>query len=224
MQIEGQASDKAPEPKAQRPPRPPPRTMLRELSLADAITLGNGACGVTSIFLCLQYLADDERRFLWAAFVLLPCAFVLDAADGWVARKLKRASRLGGDLDSLADIVSFGVAPAVLAYTLGMRGVWDAAILVYFVLCGIARLARFNATADELAGPSGKVAYFEGTPIPTSLVLVGVLGVAFALDAVHGALWFGELAIGPWVLHPLALLFAASGTAMVSARLRIPKP
>jgi len=204
-------------------PRPPRFSMIREFSLADLITLGNGACGVVSIFLCLQYLADDERRFLWTAFFLLPTAFVLDALDGWVARKTKSGSRLGGDLDSLADTVSFGVAPAVLSYTLGMNGAWDAAILVVFVLCGIARLARFNVTADELAGPTGKVKYFEGTPIPTSLAVVLVLGIAFWMDAVHADLWLGELRLGPWLLHPFVLLYGVSGSLMIST-IRIPKP
>lgn len=203
--------------------RPPRFSMIREFSLADLLTLGNGACGVVSIFLCLQYLADDEPRFLWTAFLLLPTAFVLDALDGWVARKTKKGSRLGGDLDSLADTVSFGVAPAVLAYTLGMQGAWDALILVLFVLCGIARLARFNVTAEELAGPTGKVKYFEGTPIPTSLAIVLVLGVAFWVDAVHADLWFGELRVGPWLLHPLVVLYGISGSLMIST-IRIPKP
>ena len=121
-------------------------------------------------------------------------------------------------------MVSFGVAPAVLGYTLGLRGGWDAVVLVGFVLCGIARLARFNVTADDLATDSGKVAYFEGTPIPTSLAIVAVLGVAFYGDHVHGALWGGSARFGPWLLHPIVSLFALSGAGMVSARLRIPKP
>lgn len=196
--------------------------MLRELSPADLLTLGNGACGLLAVLVCLRHLSEGGS--LWGAFVLLPLAFALDAADGWVARTTRRGSRLGGDLDSLADIVSFGVAPAVLGYTVGLRGGWDAAILVYFVLCGIARLARFNATADDLATPSGKVAYFEGTPIPTSLVLVAVLAFAVYQGAVLDDLWLGTTGIGPWQLHPLTLMFALSGTAMVSARLRIPKP
>jgi len=204
--------------------RPRHFSMLREYTLADLFTLGNAACGTLAIFLCLQYLAEGERRFLWASFVLLPVAFVLDGLDGLVARKLRRGSRLGADLDSLSDIVSFGVAPAVLAYTLGMRGGWDATILLYFVLCGISRLARFNVTSAELADEHGKVRYFEGTPIPTSLALVLLLGVAFRGGAVHEALWGGALRLGPATLHPLVLLWGLSGSLMISATLRVPKP
>src|SRR6478672_1271672 len=201
-------------------------TMLRSYTAADALTIGNAACGTIAIFLCLDYLADDNRRFLWTAFILLPLALVFDVLDGYVARMdKKRQSVLGADLDSLADVISFGVAPAVLGFTLGLRGGWDMLILTYFVVCGVSRLARFNVTADALAdATTGKVKYFEGTPIPTSIALVLLLGLAFYLGRVDEQLWFGQLHIGRPVLHPLALLYVASGSAMISATLRIPKP
>ncbi len=198
--------------------------MLREFALADAFTLANAACGTVSIFLCLNFLEERDPRFLWLAFVLLPMALVFDALDGWVARKRQKWSRFGADLDSLADIVSFGVAPAVLGFTLGMRGVWDMMILVYFVCCGIARLARFNVTAEELADESGKVKYFEGTPIPTSLLLVIILGVWFFTTPDYTMLWGGSTKFLGMTLHPLVLMYAVSGSAMISATLRVPKP
>src|SRR6478672_13163008 len=70
----------------------------------------------------------------------------------------------------------------------------------------------------------GKVKYFEGTPIPTSVVIVALLGVAFYVNAIHEGLWFGAYKLGPATLHPLTLLYALSGSAMISATLRIPKP
>jgi CDP-diacylglycerol--serine O-phosphatidyltransferase len=127
-------------------------------------------------------------------------------------------------LDSLADIVSFGVAPAVLGFTLGMRGGWDMAILSFFVVCGISRLARFNVTAAALSDSSGKVRYFEGTPIPTSIFIVMLLGLAFAQEAIDGELWLGAYRVGPATLHPLTLIYAVSGAGMISKTLRIPKP
>jgi CDP-diacylglycerol--serine O-phosphatidyltransferase len=197
-------------------------SLLRTFALADFITLGNAACGTAAIFMCLQHVEHPDSRYLIAAFILLPLAFILDALDGMVARKTGRSSPLGGDLDSLADTISFGVAPAALAFTLGMRGGWDTAILVYFVCCGVGRLARFNVTAEELSDETtGKVKYFEGTPIPTSLLLVAVLGWAYAVDAVGASLWLGEVRMG-MLLHPLTLLFAVSGTLMIST-VRIPK-
>jgi CDP-diacylglycerol---serine O-phosphatidyltransferase len=206
---------------------PPPRhlSLLRSFTPADLLTIGNASCGTIAIFLCLDYVAADNRRFLWIAFFLLPLALVCDVLDGYVARlNRSRQSIMGGDLDSLSDVISFGVAPAVLGFTLGLRGGWDMLCLTYFVVCGVSRLARFNVTAEALADEAtGKVKYFEGTPIPTSIVMVAMWGVAFALGRIDDAVWFGAYSLGP-VLHPLALLYAASGSAMISATLKVPKP
>lgn len=200
--------------------------MLRSYTPADALTIGNASCGTLSIFLCLDYMAFGDHRRLWIAILLLPVALVCEVLDGYVARLNRtRPSLLGADLDSLADVISFGVAPAVLGFTLGLRGGWDMLCLVYFVVCGVSRLARFNVTASTLTDAgTGKVTHFEGTPIPTSIVLVAVLAVALLYGSVQDHVWFGAYRIGPAVLHPLALLYAVSGSAMISATLRIPKP
>jgi CDP-diacylglycerol--serine O-phosphatidyltransferase len=201
-------------------------SMLRSYTAADALTIGNASCGTIGIFLCLDYLASGNPRLLWYAFLLLPLALVCDVFDGMVARAQKsRQSVLGGDLDSLADVISFGVAPAVLGFTLGLRGGWDVVCLTYLVVCGVSRLARFNVTAAALAdATTGKVKYFEGTPIPTSIVIVGMWALAFGLGRVGDDVWLGAVRVGPWILHPLALVYVASGSAMISATLRVPKP
>lgn len=199
-------------------------SLLREFVLADIITLLNASAGTTAIFLSLNFLATGEERYMWTAFGLLPAALLFDLLDGAVARWRHKKSRLGADLDSLSDIVSFGVAPAVLAYTLGMRGGLDMVFLVFFVACGISRLARYNVTAEQLTGESGKVEYYEGTPIPTSIVLVGVLAAAFAAGATNEHLWFGGMRIAGIGWHPLSTIFLVSGCAMISQTLRIPKP
>jgi CDP-diacylglycerol--serine O-phosphatidyltransferase len=129
---------------------------------------------------------------------------------------------MGRELDSLADVISFGVAPAVLGYACGLQGLYDRIILAYFVACGVSRLARYNVTAEELSEGTGKVKYFEGTPIPTSFALVCVLTVAAALGALDDQLWFGAVKLAGFTLHPLALMFALSGSFMIS-RIRIPK-
>ncbi|MBK7582743.1 MAG: CDP-alcohol phosphatidyltransferase family protein [Myxococcales bacterium] len=198
--------------------------MLREFSLADLITLGNGFAGMASVLSVMKYLETQAPRFLWFAFGLLPFAMVFDFLDGRVARWRRKNSALGADLDSLADLISFGVAPAALAFAVGMRGGVDAAVLVYFVGCGISRLARYNATADQLSDESGKVRYFEGTPIPTSMVLVMVLAFLAKEGRIGAALPFGQLELAGFVFHPLALMYFVSGSAMISKTLRIPKP
>lgn len=209
------------------PTRKPARSgrhfsLLRTFELADFITLANGAAGMTSVLATMRYLVSFDRRYLWAAFALLPFALLCDFLDGRVARAVGGSS-LGAQLDSLADLISFGVAPAALAFAVGMRGGWDGIVLVYFVCCGLSRLARFNVTAAALSDGTGKVRYFEGTPIPTSLVLVTLLAVFVAVDWMHASLPFGVYRLGPWTLHPVVLVFFVSGSAMVSATLRIPK-
>ena len=199
-------------------------SMIREFHLADFFTLGNAACGVGAIFLAMAYVAAPSTAHFLAAAALLPLAFVFDVFDGRIARWRQTQSALGRELDSLADIISFGVAPAALAFAAGMRGGWDAIVLIYFVCCGVSRLARYNVTAETLAEGGDKVKFFEGTPIPTSLVLVIVLAVAAYLGHVGPQLWLGSLKLGPWLLHPLVLLYAISGTLMISKTLRIPKP
>ena len=201
-------------------------SLLRSYTPADALTIGNAACGTIAIFLCLDYLATGDRSRVWIAFVLLFAALICDALDGYVARlNRERQSLIGADLDSLSDVISFGVAPAVLGYTFGLRGGWDVVVLTYFVACGVSRLARFNVTAAALAdSATGKVKYFEGTPIPTSIAIVAVLAAAFQLGRVDENLWLSVYRVGPALLHPLVLIYALSGSAMISATLRIPKP
>jgi CDP-diacylglycerol---serine O-phosphatidyltransferase len=206
--------------------KPPRRhfSMIRDFQLADFFTLGNGFAGIGAILAAMKYAVSAEAWALKLTFSLLPIALVCDVLDGRVARMRREVSMLGQELDSLADLVSFGVAPAVLAFALGMRGGWDAAILAYFVGCGISRLARYNATAAHLADSSGKVKYFEGTPIPTSLLLVAVLGALAIAERTGDALPLGVVMLGPLSLHPLVLMYFVSGSAMISKTLRIPKP
>jgi CDP-diacylglycerol--serine O-phosphatidyltransferase len=132
------------------------------------------------------------------------------------------ASAMGRELDSLADIISFGVAPAVIAYGCGMQGLYDRIVLACFVACGVSRLARYNVTVDALSDVEGKVKYFEGTPIPSSLLLVMVLFWAATQGALRESLWFGQVLLAGFTLHPMVLLFAISGSLMVS-RIRLPK-
>ena len=198
-------------------------SMIRGFHLADVFTLGNAACGVGGVFLAMAYMASQSvTHFLWAA-ALAPAAFVFDIFDGRIARWRQTHSALGRELDSLADIISFGVAPAALAFAAGLNGGWDCAILIYFVGCGVSRLARYNVTAEALSEGADKVKFFEGTPIPTSVVLVGVLAIAAWQGRLGDAVWGGALTLGPWMLHPLSLMFALSGTLMISKTLRIPK-
>ena len=199
-------------------------SMLREFHLADWFTLGNAFCGTGAVFAAMRFLQDGIVNDLLWGMALIPLAFVFDALDGRIARWRKVASTLGRELDSLADVISFGVAPAALGYACGLQGGWDWIVLSYFVGCGVSRPARYNVTAESLSGTEGKVKYFEGTPIPTSVVIVGLLAIAAWNARIGADLWFGARQLGPWQWHPLVLMYALSGSLMISKTLHIPKP
>lgn len=196
--------------------------MIRSFVLADLLTLGNGFCGSGAVLAAMQFLVTGNARWLELAMALLPIALVFDFADGRVARWRRKSSTLGADLDSLADVISFGLAPAALGFAIGLRGAWDVAILLYFVACGISRLARFNSTAASLADDSGKVKYFEGTPIPSSVLIVLLLAALHFTGRLAPSVWLGEWSIAGHALHPLVLVYAVSGSAMIST-IRVPK-
>lgn len=203
------------------PPRKP-FSMIREFHLADWFTLANAVCGTGALFSVMTYLQAQDVRHIHFACSLVLAALVFDVLDGRIARWRQKTSILGRELDSLADVISFGVAPAVIAYGCGMQGLYDRIVLGYFVACGVSRLARFNVTAEELSSGTGKVKHFEGTPIPSSIVLVFVLAAAAWSGAIGGHLWFGEIVVAGFKFHPLVLMFALSGSLMIS-RIRIPK-
>lgn len=196
--------------------------MIREFHLADWFTLANAVCGMGALFSMMTFLETDNVKHIYIAGGLVLAALFFDVVDGRVARWRQKTSSLGRELDSLADVISFGVAPAIMAYGCGMQGFYDRIVLAYFVACGVSRLARYNVTAEAMSEGGDKVKYFEGTPIPTSVLLVCMLTLAAYFDAVQSNLWFGVIEVAGLQLHPLVLLFALSGSLMIS-RIRIPK-
>ena len=193
-------------------------SMIRSFHAADLFTMANGGCGVLAVFHAMQFHGGGGAYALWIAAALVPLAIVFDVLDGRVARWRHKQSPMGRELDSLADVISFGVAPAAIAYAVGLDTVLDQLVLVYFVLCGLSRLARYNVTAESLSDAAGKVTHFEGTPIPTSILPLTLLLIAYATDHLGAVTTAGVR----W--HLAAILFAVSGSLMISKTLRIPKP
>jgi CDP-diacylglycerol--serine O-phosphatidyltransferase len=132
--------------------------------LPNLFTTGNLFCGFWAIISVFQ-----EKFFFAAVAILLASAF--DVLDGKVARLSGATSKFGVQYDSLADLVSFGIAPAVLAFSWALRPYgrfgWLAAFL--FVVCGALRLARFNVQST-----SGEIKYFKGLPIPAAASLIAL--------------------------------------------------
>lgn len=107
-----------------------------------------------------------------------------------------------------------------------MRTPLDHLFLAFFVLCGLTRLARFNVTATSIPkDSSGKAAYFEGTPIPTTLALDALMAWWISTGRVHGALPGGLWLAGSALeVHPVVTLFVVHGCLMTSRTIHIPKP
>ncbi len=133
------------------------------------VTVGGIFCGFLAI---LTSVKGEASHFIYAA-QCIGWAFILDGVDGRVARSLNATSAFGREFDSLSDVISFGVAPAVLVYNWGLRNTADEfGILVGFVylVCGAARLARFNVTTTDEPKSS-----FTGLPIPGAAVAIAAL-------------------------------------------------
>lgn len=132
---------------------------------------------------------------------------------------------MGQELDSLADLISFGVAPASIAFSIGAKSTIDTVLLTIFVLCGLSRLARFNVTVANIPkDKSGKSKYFEGTPIPTTLALVGMMAYWVSKGYINDQLPLGVLFAGTALeVHVATFIFTLSGSAMISKSLKLPK-
>ncbi|KZO89945.1 CDP-diacylglycerol--serine O-phosphatidyltransferase [Calocera viscosa TUFC12733] len=207
-------------------------TLVRNFRLADLVTIMNGFCGVFSIFSSGRYLLSGDKEYLYTALAFPVGGMMFDYMDGKVARWMNSSSMLGQEMDSLADLVSFGVAPSLLAFSCGLRTMLDTVILAMFCCCGLARLARFNATVALVPkDESGKAKYFEGLPIPSTLALVGMLTYWTAKGWIAGeeGIPFGSVTLwgekdGNGEVHYACVIFAAWAAAMVSKTLKVPKP
>ena len=116
------------------------------------------------------------------------------------------------------------MAPAACAFALGFRSFLDTILLTFFVLCGLSRLARFNVTVQSLPkDASGKSKFFEGTPIPTTLSIVFLMAYWTSKGWILEQLPLGTVGAGLYEFHPAVVVFLASGCAMVSKSIHIPK-
>jgi len=135
--------------------------ILKLMKLADVFTVGNLCCGILSIL-----LAIDEQYGLSATLLML--AVVFDVLDGKIAGLLHQKNLFGKQIDSMSDLVSFGVAPALLYYAMSSPGIFGIVVTLFFISCGMLRLARYN-----ISDGSG----FVGVPITVNGVLFPLLFV-----------------------------------------------
>lgn len=158
------------------------------LKIADFFTVGNLIFGMLSIFYAILGF------FMYAALFLL-IAVLFDFLDGKIARMSKKVTEqgkaFGKQLDSLADLVSFGVAPAVFGFAEGLQEWWHIIILLFFVIAGMLRLARFNITENQ--------GFYEGVPITMNGILFPVLyfiSLKFSYPVAYNLVAYSVMALG----------------------------
>lgn len=159
-------------------------------SIPSLFTVGNLFLGIFAIILAIQGVVGEETRYLDYAAILVIVGMLLDGLDGRMARMLNAASEFGKELDSLSDIVTFGVAPAIIMYLVAFQdyGVWGIVITALFPICGALRLARFSVTPSTPG-------FFIGLPITAA-------GGILATFALYHEVFY------PWLL-PVGMLFLA---------------
>jgi CDP-diacylglycerol---serine O-phosphatidyltransferase len=158
--------------------------------IPSLFTSGNIAAGYFAITQSLQGSVQEPRHFNYAALAI-GFAIPFDALDGRIARMTKTTSDFGKELDSLADVITFGVAPSLLAFTWGFQNLpvvmdpvrrqhviqWGAFVCFLFLLCGAGRLARFNIGASPIPTNPGRPGrkYFVGMPIPAAAGVIAAV-------------------------------------------------
>ena len=190
--------------------------------LPSLFTAVNIAAGFFAITQSLEGSAQQPHHFDYAALAI-GLAIPFDALDGRIARLTNTESDFGRELDSLADVITFGVAPSILAYTWGFRSLplsmahdlrtklvqFGAFVCFLFLLCGASRLARFNISVNPIPKNPGRPGrkYFVGMPIPAAAGIVAAV--------VHG---FIGLPIFAWWLAVIwGLLVGFIGFLMISS-------
>ncbi len=179
-----------------------PFSMIREFHLADWFTLANAVCGIGALFSVMTYLQVQDVRHIHFACALVLAALVFDVLDGRIARWRHTSSPLGREHDSLADVITFGVAPALLACFWGLHEFGRIGWLVplFFMVCCATRLARFNVQTRVVDSR-----YFVGLPTPA------------AAGAICSILFFApDRAWRTWVEILMLVALIAVGLLMVS--------
>jgi CDP-diacylglycerol---serine O-phosphatidyltransferase len=191
-----------------------PGISLRALA-PNAVTAMALCTGLSGVWFALQQRWD-------AAVIAVVVAGVLDALDGRIARLLKGESRFGAELDSLSDVIAFGVTPAIILYTWALQHMprfgWT--ISLFFVLCAALRLARFNARIDNDDQPHKSAGFNTGVPSPAGagmallplIIWLETRGEDKGLFSLIGDAAQDYLIVGPWLLLSAVLMISNVAT------------
>ncbi|APE16925.1 MULTISPECIES: CDP-diacylglycerol--serine O-phosphatidyltransferase [Mycolicibacterium] len=171
--------------------KPRPRPLISTRLLPSAVTVLAICLGLTSVKYALDNRPTESMAFLAAAAIL-------DALDGRIARVLKATSRMGEEIDSLADAVNFGVAPAFIVYALLLADTrigW--VVVLLYAVCIVLRLARYNALLDADL-PAYTKEYFVGMPAPAGAI--GAIGPLAAKMQWGDGWWTSYWAVSIWMV------------------------
>jgi CDP-diacylglycerol---serine O-phosphatidyltransferase len=181
--------------------RPRGRRTVSLHLLPSAMTVLSMCAGMTSVKFALEHQPIP-------AMALIAAAAILDALDGRVARILGAQSRLGAEIDSLADAVNFGVIPALVVYVT-LLSKWPVGwmVVLLYAVCVVLRLARYNALQDEVNQPSYAHEFFVGMPAPAGAVsMIGLIGLKLQFgDGWWSSVWFLSI----WITGTSILLVSA---------------
>ena len=190
-----------------------PRTQTFNRLIPNIITVGALCAGLTAV----RFAIAEQWEFAMVAVVV---AAILDALDGTIARLLKAASDFGAELDSLSDVIAFGVAPGLIIYFWSLSEIggigWAAGL--FFAVCCALRLARFNSTLETR--PRYANNFFTGVPAPGG-ALLALLPLLMSREFGDG--FFRHPAVtGPWIVL-IALLMVSQIPTYSLKRLRVPQ-
>jgi CDP-diacylglycerol--serine O-phosphatidyltransferase len=194
--------------------KPVPGISLRALA-PNAVTAMALCTGLSGVWFAMQERWD-------AAVAAVVIAGILDALDGRIARLLKGESRFGAELDSLSDVISFGVTPALILYSWALQHMprfgWT--ISIFFVLCAALRLARFNARIDNDDQPHKSAGFNTGVPSPAGaglalaplIIWLETQGQNDVDLSLLGDLMRDYRVVGPWLLVSAVLMISNVAT------------
>jgi CDP-diacylglycerol---serine O-phosphatidyltransferase len=182
--------------------KPRARRTVNLQILPSAMTVLSICAGLTSIRFALEHQPVP-------AIALIAAAAILDGLDGRVARILDAQSRLGAEIDSLADAVNFGVAPAIVVYvTLLSASPAGWIVVLLYAVCVVLRLARFNALQDDGTLPAYTREFFVGMPAPAGAIsMIGLIGLKLQFH--HDGWWSSTVFLCGWITGTSILMVSA---------------
>jgi CDP-diacylglycerol--serine O-phosphatidyltransferase len=198
--------------------------MIRAFTLADYVTFCNMGCGIYAMLLAIEFVVKGEPTLIIKAIICILLGLFFDIIDGQIARFFNTESKLGKELDSFSDAITFAIAPIIIAYCIGFNSLPDIIILIFFAACCISRLSRFNVTSDELSFGGNKVKLILGLPTAWSLLPTIMFASLLYSNNLSWLLSTYSITFNVTVFHWPILIYLLIGLFMISDGIRFQRP